>query len=225
MTDNKPIYVDGVDVNGCEYLYTDKYNDKCCRASIGGDALCKPSEMICFKYVEILRQQLARQTQSEAKLVKQLQTICDFINNRPETFKGMYGDVAKIITEYAERKEQECEGLKGKLKYTRDENVCLKESATDEQLDFLALNNYIKTSEFQIDQLKVENERLKRKITEIFACLIKANRTNKIVDTIWVDDITTLWDYIAQSLGIEGDQIQIEKQVLQKIRECEDNNE
>ena len=31
--------------------------------------------------------------------------------------------------------------------------------------------------------------------------------------TLWTDKITTLWDYIAQTLGIEGDQNQIEEQV------------
>lgn len=66
----------------------------------------------------------------------------------------------------------------------------------------------------QLDQLKAENDELKRRITEIFACLIKANKANKIVDTIWVDNIATLWDYIAMTLGIEGDQTQIEEQIL-----------
>ena len=72
----------------------------------------------------------------------------------------------------------------------------------------------------ELEQLKTENEELIRRITKIFACLIKANRTNKIVDTLWVDNITTLWDYIAQTLGIEGDQVHIEEQILQKISEC-----
>lgn len=63
-----------------------------------------------------------------------------------------------------------------------------------------------------------------KRISKIFACLIKANRTNKIVDTLCVDNITTLWDYIAQTLGIEGDQVQIEKQILQKISEVENEN-
>ena len=66
----------------------------------------------------------------------------------------------------------------------------------------------------ELEQLKTENEELIRRITKIFACLIKANRTNKIVDTLWVDNITTLWDYIAQTLGIEGDQVYIEEQIL-----------
>ena len=77
----------------------------------------------------------------------------------------------------------------------------------------------------ELDQLKAKNEELIRRITKIFACLIKANRTNKIVDTLWVDNITTLWDYIAQTLGIEGDQVQIEEQILQKISECEVKND
>ena len=69
----------------------------------------------------------------------------------------------------------------------------------------------------QLKRKEQECEELRRSITKIFACLIKANRTNKIVDTLWVNDITTLWDYIALTLGIEGDQTQIEKQILQKI--------
>lgn len=76
----------------------------------------------------------------------------------------------------------------------------------------------------ELEQLKTENEELIRRMTKIFACLIKANRTNKIVDTLWVDNITTLWDYIALTLGIEGDQVQIEEQILQKISEVENDN-
>ena len=68
----------------------------------------------------------------------------------------------------------------------------------------------------QLKRKEQECEELRRSITKIFACLIKANRTNKIVDTLWVDDITTLWDYIALTLGIEGDQTQIEEQILQE---------
>ena len=68
-----------------------------------------------------------------------------------------------------------------------------------------------KTKE-QLAQLKEENDRLRKRIVIIFDCLIKANR-DVIIDTLWVDKITTLWDYIAQTLGIEGDQNQIEEQV------------
>ena len=101
------------------------------------------------------------------------------------------------------RKEQECEELKEDVERWKS-NFNRKVSAIDELLH-------------QLDQLKAENEELRRSITKIFACLIKANRTNKIVNTIWVDRITTLWDYIALTLGIEGDQTQIEEQILQKI--------
>ena len=99
-------------------------------------------------------------------------------------------------------KEQECEELKEDIERWKS-NFNGKVSAIEELLQ-------------QLDQLKAENEELRRSITKIFACLIKANRTNKIVDTLWVDDITTLWDYIALTLGIEGDQTQIEEQILQK---------
>ena len=101
------------------------------------------------------------------------------------------------------RKEQECEELKEDRERWKS-NFNGKVSAIEELLQ-------------QLDQLKAENEELRRSITKIFACLIKANRTNKIVNTIWVDRITTLWDYIALTLGIEGDQTQIEEQILQKI--------
>lgn len=53
------------------------------------------------------------------------------------------------------------------------------------------------------------------------ACLINANRADKIVDTLWVGGVMTLWDYIAQTLEIKGDQIQIEEQILQKISDLE----
>ena len=63
MTD-KQVIIDKVNVSGCEYLYTDsRYNDKCCSASIGGDSLCKPSEMLCVKYVEHLKEQLKTKEQ------------------------------------------------------------------------------------------------------------------------------------------------------------------
>ena len=61
--------------------------------------------------------------------------------------------------------------------------------------------------------LRKDNEELRKRIIEIFACLIKANRANMIGGTLWVDKLTTLWDYIAQTLGIEGDQTQIEEQI------------
>lgn len=70
---NKKVIIDKVNVSGCEYLYTDStYNDKCCSASIGGDCLCKPSEMLCVKYVEHLKEQLKRKEQECEELKKTL---------------------------------------------------------------------------------------------------------------------------------------------------------
>lgn len=71
--------------------------------------------------------------------------------------------------------------------------------------------------EKQFKRKEQECEELRRSITKIFACLIKANNRGKIIDTLWVDNITTLWDYIALTLGIEGDQTQVEEQILRKI--------
>ena len=102
MTD-KQVIVDGVNVSGCEHY--GKHSTLC---YVDGE-LCRNNPNCYYK-------QLKRKEQSEARLVGQIQTICDFINNRPEIFKGMYGDVDKIIIEYAERKEQECERLRFPMK-------------------------------------------------------------------------------------------------------------
>ena len=118
------------------------------------------------------------------------------------------------LKEQLKRKEQECEALQ------MSENEAREIIA--ELQAYKDINEDFKTA---WEELKAENEEMIRRITKIFACLIKTNRTNKIVDTIWVDNITTLWDYIAQTLRIEGDQVQIEEQILQKISECEVENE
>ena len=75
---NKKVIIDKVDVSGCEYLYTDsRYNDKCCSASIGGDCLCEPSEMLCVKYVEHLKEQLKCKEQECEELKKELEAVYD----------------------------------------------------------------------------------------------------------------------------------------------------
>lgn len=51
----------------------------------------------------------------------------------------------------------------------------------------------------EVEQLKAENENLKHKIEVTKKTLVKSNKSGKINDTIWVDKLTTLWDY----LGIE----------------------
>ena len=123
MTD-KEIIIDSIDIRECKHfeaLYESRPNGS---GGITIENYCYLYEDNCEKYpqclyrsnqLQQLETQLKRKKQSEAKLVKQLQTICDFINNRPETFKGVYGGVDKIITEYAERKEQECEKYKQTL--------------------------------------------------------------------------------------------------------------
>ena len=123
----------------------------------------------------------------------------NFEKHSPKAIRQIAFDLYKQL----KHKEQECEELKEDRERWKS-NFNGKVSAIEELLH-------------QLDLLKAENEELRRSITKIFACLIKANRTNKIVSTLWVDNITTLWDYIVQTLGIEGDQVQIEEQILRKI--------
>ena len=121
---NKPIIVDGVDVSGCDFLA--KEDDYCSYSgeyrAYKGQCGCSDEEMCkdhpnCF-YKKALKK-LQRKAEVEAMLVGKIQTICDFINNRPEIFKGIYGDVSTIITEYAARKEKECEELKEEVNLLR----------------------------------------------------------------------------------------------------------
>ena len=63
-------------------------------------------------------------------------------------------DNPNCVYKQLKRKEQECEELKGRLKYIINENKVLKDCATDEDIDIVALKNYISTLEFSNDQLK-----------------------------------------------------------------------
>ena len=105
---------------------------------------CKSLEQECEKY-----------KQAEEKLVNQIKTICDFINNRSEIFKGIYGSVDKIITDYAEQKEQECERYKKFL-----------DLAEKSKLDVMEEN--IKVGN-ERDKYKQECEELKETISDFIS--------------------------------------------------------
>lgn len=65
-----------------------------------------------------------------------------------------------------------------------------------------------------------ECEELKKTIKTIFKALIIANHKDigTIQDTIWVDKITTLWDYIMITLDMNDDQFkEFEKQAIRKM--------
>lgn len=109
-------------------------------------------------------------------------------------YNGKYCNAEKC--RLLKTKEQECEKLEEELAKVYED---IKHSPLCYKCD-------------KEECLRKENEELRKRIVTIFDCLIKANR-DIIVDTLWVDKITTLWDYIAQTLGIEGDQNQIEEQV------------
>ena len=157
MTD-KQIIIDGVDVSGCINYRPSvdttqvSYTNAC---SIGiwqrWYSNLEPSCIMscsCKDNPNCHYKQLKRKEKSEEKLVKQIQTICDFINNRPETFKSINGSVDKIITDYAERKEQECEKLRFPMK---DNNYAI---LTKEEFE-------------NFNQLKKENKQLKQTLAEI----------------------------------------------------------
>ena len=94
-----------------------------------------------------------------------------------------------------------------------------REKQNSQEARDIAIKEFNRAEELKtlLKRKEQECEELRRSITKIFTCLIKANNRSKIIDTLWVDRITTLWDYIALTLGIEGDQTQIEEQILQKI--------
>ena len=97
---NKKVIIDKVDVSGCEYLYTDsRYNDKCCSASIGGDSLCKPSEMLCVRYVEHLKEQLRCKEQECEGLKKTLIEINEIAEGMHDLWinKTKYTDIDNLV--------------------------------------------------------------------------------------------------------------------------------
>lgn len=96
-------------------------------------------ELTLYKQkVETLTEQLARKTQ-------ELEVICKAFD-----IEYAYNDDGKIFGRSNKLRslEQECEELKGRLEYIRNENKNLKDSATAEQLDYVSLKNYISTLEF-----------------------------------------------------------------------------
>lgn len=67
-------------------------------------------------------------------------------------------------------------------------------------------------------QYRIKNKKLKQSIYEIFACIIRANKENKITDTIWYNKFMTLYDFMAYVLEINGDQNEIEAQIMKRIK-------
>ena len=153
MTDKQ--IIDEVDVSWCEWIREIELDSEyicTCNSLNKTSSYCKDNPNCYYK-------QLKRKAQSEAKLVKQIQTICDFINNRPEIFKGVYGSVDKIITEYAECKEQELK------------NICKAfdiEYAIDEETgNLIGRCNKLYKKEQECEELKVKNQKLKEEIEDL----------------------------------------------------------
>ena len=212
MTD-KQIIIDGVDISGCE-----KQGE-----TIAG-ITCGNGERIRLANEIITKHKLCKDNPNCVyKQLKRKEQECEAL----QMSENEAGEIIAELTAYKDVNED----FKTAWEELKAENEELKKIINEAKSSSLDLQSFLVgeavQNEYkqQLDQLKAENEELIRRITKIFACLINANRTNKIVDTLWVDNITTLCDYIAQTLGIECDQVHIEEQILQKISECEVEND
>lgn len=74
---DKQIIIDSIDVRGCEYLFTNHNDERCCSASLGSDSPCNPEGMICYKYIEHLKLQLKRKEQECEKIKQDNATLFD----------------------------------------------------------------------------------------------------------------------------------------------------
>lgn len=198
MSDNH--IIDNIDVSECEHL-----------TEIQG---CWLSTCDYLKYKGNITNEVCkynpncyyRQLQREKQISQEARDTAIKEFNRAEELKTLL-----------KRKEESYEELK------QYHNKCCEDNAKELAEWFKEYNqslrdfhkgNFCNIEKCQtLVHLKEENDKLRKRIITIFTCLIRANRANKIGDTLWVDKITTLWDYIAQTLEIEGDQNQIEEQV------------
>lgn len=88
------------------------------------------------------------------------------------------------------------------------------------------LNAQFAEMEEKLTTEEMKNLELKENIKTIFASLIIANHVDigAIQDTIWVDEYTTLWDYIRNILNMNDEQFEeFEKQALQMMEEVNPN--
>ena len=190
----------------------------------------------------VLEKQLKRKEKTEARLVKQIQIICDFINNRSEIFKGIYGGVDKIITEYAERKEKECEELKKYLHQNFKEKDKLHliidrlleasgyDTNTASAEDFEDVYENMRYEKQQLDQLKTELEQEKA-LKETYLTCYKAKHEDidgelfKFKQTL--AEIKKIAEQISLPMGTgkSSNRVILANKILQKISECEVEND
>ena len=171
-------------------------------------AWCNEKEPCIYKIANELEDKLTAKEQSEEKLVKQIQTICDFINNRPETFKGVNGSVDKIITDYAERKEQECEELKLDL---------IEAKAHGDYLNNLALSETLNLVSEQLDQLKSELKSAKELREYTYDCCKQAGEELAKNSFEWDGKEKNLVVQ-AMELNERYDQLKVENETLKQYK-------
>lgn len=185
---DKQIITDGVNVSTCEFLTKTGH----CRAQMsimGIDA----NKCNCFPNCYF--KQLKRKEQEYEDLRQYHNKCCEEFENEKQKLIEKYNQFSKdfFIGKYCKKeycdllkaKEQECEELKGRLKYIINENKMLKDCATDEHIDIVALKNYISTLEFHNDQLKAEKEELKNVYTRLNSLYNdNCNFTGKLEQTL-----------------------------------------
>ena len=161
---------------------------------------------------------------------------CEFYNKDDKTCREVNGKYDTDICEFdkcensncnykqLKRKEQEYEELKGRLKYIINENKVLKDCATDEDIDIVALKNYISTLEFSNDQLKD----VIKKYEECNKFLVEENgKTYTRLEYKLLRILTEIKE-IAENvqsfvgrIALADPVFQQMEQILQKINECE----
>ena len=194
MTDKEPIIIDGVDVSECLFYQSNFEEDY--------DVKIKH---FCSNW----------------------HNSCESANNSNCYFKQLA------------RKTAECENLKEEneeLKAQRDTYVSLMnvyKNISKGRQDNITVTNYISKLEEKLNAQFAEMEEkltaeenknfeLKENIKTIFTSLIIANHVDigAIQDTIWVDNYTTLWDYIRIILNMDDEQFEeFEKQALKQMKE------
>ncbi len=201
----EPIMIDDVDVSECKHLYTSII-------PVGNDKIkCGLHQgKTCDNYPNCYYKQLKHKEQEYDELNK-YRPIIDRLLQEFEKYEYIKSistiSYAKQVFEQLDQLEAANEKLKNKY-HKATAKMTIKE---------IDQSNYIKQLEKTLNRIRTERDNYKQALQEIFKCLIMADRADKLTtDTLWIDNSTTLWDYIAQTLGLEGDQLEIEEQILQK---------
>ena len=123
--EHKPIYLDGVDVSGCEYACNTAFGKNGCKHPMMKNIYCSKNPNCHFK-------QLARKTQECEKLKVQLKNsenarnyaekVCIDIELKKKIYKQALDEIEKELKEdiYCENQECGCDDFEECLKCTKE---------------------------------------------------------------------------------------------------------